>query len=101
MTHEIDGVVTTPRKRGRPRNAPGGRTLGIRLSAAQIDALTAAAGDLDLSTWIRECALRAAGRSDLGIVGEAARVAAALPDRIEQVRRETGRMPDDAGRVTR
>lgn len=85
----------------RPRNAPGATTLGVRLTGEQRAALEQAAGGLDLSTWLRELGLARAGRSDLGIVGEAARVAAALPDRIEQVRRETGRMPDDAGRVTR
>lgn len=95
--------MTAPRKRGRPRTSvsiPAASTLGVRLTAEQRAALEAAAGGLDLSTWAREALLRAAGRGDLGAEAQAARVRAAFSpagiDRAEVVRRETGRMPDDA-----
>lgn len=68
--------MTAPRKRGRPAHAPGATTLGVRLTAEQRAAIERAAGELDLSAWVREMALRAAGRADLGIAGEAARFAA-------------------------
>lgn len=70
--------MTTPRKRGRPAHAPGATTLGVRLTAEQRRALETAAKGLDLSTWAREALLRLAGRSDLGMEAQAARIRAAL-----------------------
>lgn len=99
--------MTALRKRGRPPHAPGATTLGVRLTAEQRASIERAAKGLDLSVWAREVMLRAAGRADLGMDAQAARIRAALSptsvdpvtgtatDRAEQVRRETGRMPDD------
>lgn len=63
--------MTAPRKRGRPAHAPGATTLGVRLTADQRRALETAAKGLDLSTWVRERILIAAGRPDLAGLGSA------------------------------
>lgn len=70
--------MTAPKKkpRGRPKGStrPATTIVGVRLSAAQRDAIQKAADGIELSTWIREAALMACGRADLGIAGMASRM---------------------------